>query len=337
MTAAEARDLSVAVHRDGAVQTVVERIHLRVEQEEVVGLVGETGAGKTLAAKAMLGLLPQGVRASGTVILGGASPIAAVSQRELRSRLGRQAGIVLQNPGGVFDPLFRLGDQLVEGVRKTKLMTAPTAWARAIHLLGHMGFPDPESIMRLYPHQLSGGMIQRASIAMALMPRPKLIVADEPTSALDAHVRVEALELLRDNARSEGAGVLLISHDLGLVSEFCDSVNVLYSGWLVESGATKAVLEDPQHPYTEDLLASSPSVNSPARTKLPAIGGAPPLASATIVGCRFSPRCRLAFDLCQDKVPALRGFGDRYAACHLAFETPEPREAEALPREGTER
>jgi ABC-type glutathione transport system ATPase component len=265
---AEVGALSVLARRDPG-RPLVDAISLQVRAGAVVGLVGETGAGKTLTTRAMTGLLPAGLTATGSIAIGGREPVDARRQRELRAVLGGDVGIVLQHPGGMFDPLFRLGDQLVEGVVATRRMPRSAARERALALLARMRFDDPAGVTRLFPHQLSGGMLQRAGIAMTLMPGPRLIVADEPTSALDAHVRLDVLELLTATAVEDGAGVLLISHDLGLVSRSCDAVHVLHRGRVVESGRTTDVLASPTHPYTRALLACAPTVASPPRERLP--------------------------------------------------------------------
>jgi oligopeptide/dipeptide ABC transporter ATP-binding protein len=298
---------------------LVDDVDLVLGEREMMGVVGETGAGKTLTMKALLGLLPVGTRGSGRLWLGGRGPLELSDVSALRQLRGREIGIVLQNPVGMFDPLVRVKHQVVEGVVRAKTMARPQALERARELLEAMGFDDAAAVLELFPHQLSGGMAQRVAIAMALMPHPRVVIADEPTSALDAHLRVDVLALLRRVAQEQGAAVLLVSHDLGLVSHFCDSITVMYAGRVVERGATRDVLGDPQHPYTAALLECSPALDADHRMALRVIRGAPPAPGGWAAGCVFEPRCPLAFDRCRDERPALRTEGERAAACHLAF------------------
>jgi oligopeptide/dipeptide ABC transporter ATP-binding protein len=314
-------ELAVGAARQGRPRLpLVEDVELVVRPREVSGIVGETGAGKTLTVKALLGLLPAGTSATGRIVLGESGSWDLSAPQELRRLRGRDLGVVLQNPVGMFDPLVRVRHQLTEGVVRRRVMRKRQALERARELLASMGFGDAEAVLELFPHQLSGGMAQRVAIAMALMPHPRVVVADEPTSALDAHLRVEALELLRHVAREQDAAVLLVSHDLGLVSHFCDSITVMYAGRVVERGATAAVLGRSQHPYTRALLECSPALDAIPHSSLPTIPGAPPPPGAWPPACVFEPRCPLAFARCREERPALRSDGGRAAACHLAFE-----------------
>jgi oligopeptide/dipeptide ABC transporter ATP-binding protein len=310
-------ELRVELPRRNETLTLVEEVSLSVGSGEVLGIVGETGAGKTLTTKAVLGLLPRSMRASGTLAVGDREPVALGDSERLRPLRGRDIGLVQQNPMSTFDPLLRLGAQLGEGVVRRKLLTRAEARERAHQLLSQLGFPDPAAALDLYPHQLSGGMSQRMAIAMALMPRPSVIIADEPTSALDAHLRIEVLRLLRAAGREEGAGIVLVSHDLGLVSHFCDHVAVIYAGRVVERGRIDAVLSEPAHPYTVALLACSPALDAPPRRPLRAIGGAPPVPAAWPPGCVFEPRCPRAAERCRAEAPALATHDGRSAACHF--------------------
>lgn len=313
-----ARDVDVAAERrSGERVRLVADLNLGVAPREVRGIVGETGAGKTLSMKALLGLLPSGVRATGTLTLGNAPALDLATPSALAARRGRDIGVVLQNPLGSFDPLIRVKHQLIEGVLRHKLMQPTEARARAVALLTAMGFSDASTVLDLYPHQLSGGMSQRLAIAMALMSQPSVLIADEPTSALDAHLRVEALQLLGRAASDQGAAVLLVSHDLGLVSHFSHTITVMYAGRVVEEGPTSEVLSNPQHPYTVALLRCSPALDGEPRVPLPVIAGAPPLAGERPCGCPFVPRCPHAFSRCHDERPVLLATGQGSAACHL--------------------
>jgi oligopeptide/dipeptide ABC transporter ATP-binding protein len=301
---------------------LVEDVTFDVARRQMCGLVGETGAGKTMTMKALLGLLPPGVHAGGEMRLGdGAWQSIGDQGRHRRAALGREYGVVLQNPAGMLDPLVRVGSQLVEGVTRRKQMRKREARARAEELLRAVGFRDPSSILALYPHQLSGGMSQRVGIVMALMPRPAVLVVDEPTSALDAQLRVEVLEMIRGAALDHDCAVVLISHDLSLVSHFCDDIVVLYAGHVLEQGPQSTVLADPRQPYTQALIACAPTLEADRGEPLPTIPGTAPAPGSWPTGCLFQPRCPLAFDRCERERPELRPIQQRLAACHIAEQT----------------
>ncbi|MFN8621676.1 MAG: ABC transporter ATP-binding protein [Chloroflexota bacterium] len=317
--ALEVSDLHVWVMADGAKRHLVEGVGFSVRRGTVMGIVGETGAGKTMTVRSLLGLLPPGVRSSGALRLDGRASFALADHDRLVDIRGGGIGIILQNPVGMFDPLKRMSAQLTEGVVRRRMMSEKDALVRARELLAHLGFPDPDATLALYPHQVSGGMGQRLAIAMTLMPRPRVIVADEPTSALDANLRVDALRLLRRMGQEEDAAIVLVSHDLGLVSNFCDTLAVMYAGRIVEAGPTARVLRHPEHPYTRALAACSTSIDAPRRQPLSVIPGTAPAPQDWPSGCLFAPRCPLAFDRCVAERPELRWVAGEAAACHLAF------------------
>jgi oligopeptide/dipeptide ABC transporter ATP-binding protein len=281
--------------------------------------VGETGAGKTLTVRSLVGLLPQGIGATGEMSVGGESSIALSNLTQVAPVRGTRIGIVLQNPIAMFDPMLRMRSQLIEGVVRRRLMSKRDAIDRAQALLVRLGFPDVDRVLDLYPHQLSGGMGQRLAIAMVLMPRPSVIIADEPTSALDANLRVDALRLLREIGEEQHTAILLVSHDLGLVSNFCDDLAVMYAGRIVEQGPAREVLGNPQHPYTRALAECSPWLEVGSRQPLASISGTAPSPNQWPTGCTFAPRCPLVFERCIDERPLLRRQEHRQAACHLAF------------------
>jgi oligopeptide/dipeptide ABC transporter ATP-binding protein len=309
----------VRMGREGRV-VLVEDVSLTVGRGQVLAIVGETGAGKTLTVRALSGLLPRGLLGAGSVRFGNGLGADLSSVRSMRAMRGREIAFVMQDAMGSFDPLIRVKRQLIEGVTRRGELDKRRAYERASSLLGAMGFADARAVMELFPNQLSGGMAQRLAVAMAMMPSPLVLAVDEPTSSLDAHVRIEVLSLLRSTARERGSAVLLISHDLGIVSRFADFVSVMYAGRLVEHGPTDQVLANPQHPYTTALLACSPSVTATARAELPVIPGSPPTPGDWPSGCVFAPRCTRAFDRCIAERPTLRTTGVRSAACHLAFD-----------------
>jgi peptide/nickel transport system ATP-binding protein len=313
------RDLTVAVGGAGAETSLVDGVSFDIHRGQILGLVGETGAGKTLTTRALLGLLPPGLRVRGTLALDGRQPLSLADVGAVRAELGRVLSCVLQNPYSMLDPLQRVDRQLREGVVHNRLASRSAADARARELLAAMGFSDPDSILPLYPHQLSGGMAQRVATAIAMMPKPELLALDEPTSALDAHVRLEVLGLLRARAQQERTAVLLVSHDLGLVGHFCDEVVVAYAGTVVERGPTARVVGHPHHPYTAALLNCSATFDAVPRAPMRTVGGTPPAPSRRPSGCPYAPRCPLAVELCTRERPALRRVSNEtLAACHRA-------------------
>lgn len=297
---------------------IVAGVGLTVEPGHILGLVGETGAGKTVAVRAMLGLLPRGLKATGRVRFPGEDWIDLSEPGHAARHLGRTAGLMLQNPVSSFDPLQRIGRQLVEAVVHNGIMSKPAATRRAAELCSYLGLGDAKRIFRLYPHELSGGMAQRVALALTLMPQPTLLAVDEPTSALDANLRLDALKLLRSVAQESRMATLLISHDLGLVSHFCDNIAVLYAGHLVETGPAGDVLRCPAHPYTRRLISSSLRLSLPARKALQIAPGELAQPGSWPTGCLFHPRCLEAQPLCRAEQPSFMVRGDRGAACHFA-------------------
>ncbi|GAB3009730.1 ABC transporter ATP-binding protein [Amycolatopsis acidiphila] len=313
--ALEAEDVRVATT---AGAEIVGGVQVAVRSGHILGLLGETGAGKTVTARAILGLLPRGLCASGRVRLAGDHWIELDRPGELRAKLGRSTGLMLQNPMSALDPVRRIGGQLIEAVVRNGLLKKADAVNRATELCERLGLGSAKEVFRLYPHELSGGMSQRVSLAMTLMPGPKLLVVDEPTSALDANLRVEILTLLQSIARDSGTAMVLISHDLGLVSRFCDDAAVLYSGHLAETGPTTDLLRRPSHPYTRTLVSCSLRLSQPKRTELPTVPGDSPVPGHWPSGCYFHPRCSQAQDECRTYRPAFVKVADRGVACHFA-------------------
>lgn len=284
-----------------------------------VTIVGETGAGKTLLLRSLMGLLPAGFEMAGEVYVSDAGkPLRTAA--ELRAQLGRHLGVVLQNPFQAFDPLRPVGRQVTEGVLRRKLLGKRAAQERAVTLLRQMGFDRPEEVQRLFPGQLSGGMAQRVAIATAVMPDPGVVLADEPTSALDAMLRVRVLGLLREFAGRRGAALVMISHDLSLAAEFSQQLIVLYSGRVVETGPAAELAAIPRHPYTRALLACTPQVSTEGKRELPSIPGSVPSPLQPRAGCRFAARCPLVIERCRTEEPRLRTLGGAQVACHVAKE-----------------
>jgi peptide/nickel transport system permease protein len=296
--------------------TVVRDVSFDVAAGEAVGIVGESGCGKTVTARCLIGLLPGGGQmTSGSVMFGG-TELAGISERRLAQLRGSRIGLISQEPMSGLDPSFRVGGQLAEIVRRhDPAMTRRRARARAAELLTMVRLPDPARVARCYPHQLSGGMAQRVSIALALAGGPALLIADEPTTALDVTVQAEILDLLRDLRTRLHLAILLISHDWGVVADLCDRVVVMYAGEVVEQASAEELYRRPRHPYSMGLLAANPSL-APVGDQLPAIPGSVPSPAAWLPGCHFQPRCPYATARCgAGPIPLAEAAPGRTARC----------------------
>jgi len=312
----EIDDLRVDFSRDGRVTSRALRgVSLTVEPGEAVGVVGETGCGKTLTGLSVLRMLPENATATGRISFEG-QEMLELSSRELRAIRGRRISMVFQSPGTSFNPVFTVGYQI--GLVTERHLGLPRKEGQRLvaETLHAVGLPNPESVMRFYPHELSGGMLQRAMIAMAIICKPSLLIADEPTTALDVTIAQQILRLLRRLQREQGFGVFFISHDLDLVSDFCDRIAVLYAGRVVETGATAELLARPRHPYTRALLEALPGRAEPG-SLLPTVPGAVPGDRDEAPGCAFAPRCPLVVEQCSRERPLLAAVGEGHAAaCH---------------------
>jgi oligopeptide/dipeptide ABC transporter ATP-binding protein len=296
--------LSTVVRTRGGEVPVVREVSFTVQPGETLGIVGETGSGKTLTGLSIMGLLPGGVRVAGGAVRLGRRDLLALPERERRRVRGAELAMVYQDPTTALNPLMRLGEQVAEGLRAHGA-GREQARRRTLEALAEVGLPSPERVARAWPHQLSGGMRQRAMIAVALANRPRLLVADEPTTALDVTVQQQILALV-DRLRAEtGLAVVWITHDLGVVARIAQQVLVMYAGRAVEVGPTAELFSRPQHPYTAGLLASIPPARGPERPPLRQIGGAPPDPAALPVGCAFHPRCRQRVERCATEDPPL--------------------------------
>jgi peptide/nickel transport system permease protein len=306
--------LQVVFPSDGGPVPVTDGVTLTVAEGETVGLVGESGCGKSVTAKAILGLVPGGGWVAEGRILFAGRDLTAASERELRRLRGREIALISQEPMVALDPAFRVGTQLVEAVRRHRGLSRRDARRQALELLERVHLADPEAVARRYPHELSGGMAQRIAIARALAGEPRLLIADEPTTALDVTVQAEILELLRDLQRERGMAILLVTHDWGVVADICDRSVVMYAGQVVERGESASLFHEPRHPYTEALLASSPH-SAPIGELLASVPGSVPAPGSWPPGCRFEPRCRYTTAECLRPV-ALEEIGPgREARC----------------------
>jgi len=302
-----------------AATPIVDGVNLTVSAGETVGLVGESGSGKSLTCLAAMDLVAPSLRVTGDVELAGEN-VATMSPRRKRQVRGTTAAMIFQEPMSSLNPVLTVGVQVDEALRHGRNADRATRRRRAVELLTQVGITQPERRLSQYPHELSGGMCQRVMIAIALAGKPALLIADEPTTALDVTIQAQILELLGDLVSRLGMGLLLVTHDIGVVAQVCQRVCVMYGGRIVESGLVAAVLAEPRHPYTEALLRSVPTVDGPRRALTP-IPGAVPAAGEMPEGCRFHPRCPLAETRCTAEVPPLAATVDgRSVACWVRGE-----------------
>ncbi len=305
------RDLSVTFgHKGGTPFTAVDGLSFDVRPGQTVGLVGESGCGKSVTSLAIMGLLPQrGNRVTGTVDYAG-TDLLALSDKEMRAKRGKEISMIFQDPLSSLNPVVPIGRQVTEVLERHRGMSRKAATPLAREMLEKVGIPDPDRRLKDYPHQLSGGMRQRALIAMALACEPRLLIADEPTTALDVTIQAQILALLRELVEDTGTALILITHDLGVVAGVCDEVNVLYGGRLVERADRHELFAQPRHPYTGGLLASVPSLDGARGERLNPVPGSVADNLPWASSCAFAPRCANADDTCRSETPALAVAGD---------------------------
>ena len=312
----ELRSVSVQFPTRRHVLTALDRVSLAIAPGEILGVVGESGAGKSLMGAAIIGLLEPPGRVSGGEILLEGRRVDRLAPEAMRRVRGRQIGAVFQDPLTTLNPLYTVGRQLAETIQVHLGLSDREARARALQWLRDVGIPAPEQRIDAYPHQFSGGMRQRVVIALALCAEPQLVIADEPTTALDVSVQAQIIALLRRLAREHGTAVMLVTHDMGVIAETCDRVAVMYSGRIIETGSVADVVHRPAHPYTEGLMASIPKLGD-RLGRLEQIDGAMPRLGAIPPGCPFNPRCPRVFDRCCADRPDLMPARDNLAACWL--------------------
>ncbi|MFJ2032748.1 ABC transporter ATP-binding protein [Streptosporangium sp. NPDC087985] len=309
-------NLTVEFPTDDGVVRAVRGVSYSLREREVLGIVGESGSGKSVSSLAVMGLLPKNARIKGQILFRG-DDMLKMSARKQRSLRGRKIAMVFQDPMTALNPVHTVGDQLAEAVLAHELMPRKIALARAREMLDLVGIPQAEARLRSYPHEFSGGMRQRAMIAMAVINNPDIIIADEPTTALDVTVQAQILEKLLEVKDAVNAAIVLITHDLGVIAGMAHRVLVMYAGRPVEIGDTDPVFEEPRMPYTAGLLGSIPSLEN-SGSRLRPIKGTPPSLINLPTGCPFSPRCPLADDTCRTAEPELAetDSGGHFAACH---------------------
>ncbi len=316
----EVTDLRTSFKLEGGGEfTAVDGISFSVGAGRTLGIVGESGCGKSVTSLSIMGLLPKGQgRISGGSVRFEGKDLATVSPEEMRTLRGNRMAMIFQEPMTSLNPAFTIGDQLIEGIRCHRDISPEAARAHAIEMLRRVRIPSPERRIDEYPHKLSGGMRQRVMIAMALSCEPQLLIADEPTTALDVTIQAQVLDLMRTLREETGAAIVLITHDLGVIAELADDVVVMYSGKIVERASVSRLFAHPHHPYTIGLLGSIPKLHL-EQTRLNAIEGQVPTPMTVLAGCRFAPRCPFAQQQCRDEAPPLRDLGDGHeAACWMA-------------------
>ncbi len=298
------QNLTVTFHTEKGCYDAVSDMNFSIAPGEIFCLVGESGCGKSLTAKAILRLTPENTSLSGHVFLHG-KDMLSLSEKAMRQQRGQNVGMIFQEPMTALNPVLPVGDQCTEHVMLHKKYSKAQAKQHILDIFRQVGIPAPENRFNDYPHQLSGGMRQRIVIAMALACNPTLLLADEPTTALDVTIQWQILQLLKALVEEKERGILLITHDLGVVAQMAHNVGVMYAGQMVEYGTVHDVLQNPQHPYTQGLLHASPSKHAMEKNRLPTIEGTVPPPHNLPQGCRFHPRCPQAQKQCTEKEPSL--------------------------------
>jgi oligopeptide transport system ATP-binding protein len=309
-------NLRTYFHVRAGIVRAVDDVSFSINSGETLGIVGESGSGKSVACLSLLRLIPSppGRIESGRADFGSVD-LLQCRDRELRAIRGNRIAMIFQDPMTSLNPYMRIGDQVMEPLNIHKRISSKDAWQRGVTALREVGIQDAERAMRSHPHEFSGGMRQRVMIAAALITRPALLIADEPTTALDVTVQAQILELIRKMQRDLGTAVIFITHDIGIVSGFCDRVLVMYAGRIVESATTSQIFYEPKHPYNQALQKSIPALHEKGET-LHTIPGSPPDLSKPISGCPFAPRCEFAEEKCVTSTIALKEISDgHFSAC----------------------
>jgi oligopeptide/dipeptide ABC transporter ATP-binding protein len=319
MALLEVENLEIAVSARGKLLPVVQGISFSVDDNETLGIVGESGCGKSLTSLAIMGLLGgTTVRITGGSIRFDGMDLLTLPEKDRRAIMGNRMAMIFQEPMTSLNPVYRIGDQIIENLRQHQSISNSAARDRVVELLTLVRIPNPSERIDSFPHQMSGGQRQRVMIAMALSCDPKLLIADEPTTALDVTVQKEVLDLMADLQKRMGTAIVLISHDLGVIAETCDKVAVMYRGRLAEAASTADLFAELAHPYTRGLLNSIPVVDRDVEW-LEAIPGRVPTLEENLTGCAFHPRCALATELCASNVPATTEFKPGHSVqCHFA-------------------
>lgn len=312
----EVKNLSAAYGKKHKLTQVVQDVSFVVNKGEILGIVGESGCGKSVTSLSMMGLNQQ-MTVTGQVLFGNQN-LLSINEKQWRKIRGNEFSMIFQEPMTSLNPLFTIGDQLIESVIIHKRITKKAARQKAIEMMEIVGLPRAEQLLKQYPHELSGGMRQRIMIAMALMCDPKMLIADEPTTALDVTIQAQILKLLKQMNEKLGTAIMLITHDLAVVLNVCQRVAIMYAGRIVEEGDVKTIFKHPKHPYTQGLFQSIPTLET-KKKKLYSIEGNVPKPGTIKKGCTFAPRCPLSFDRCyQEEPPLYQADTGQMARCFLA-------------------
>jgi oligopeptide/dipeptide ABC transporter ATP-binding protein len=297
-------------------------IDLEIYKGETIGLVGETGCGKSVTALSIIRLIqwPPGRIDEGSVTFDG-KDLLKLPSHEMRKIRGNKISMIFQEPMNAFNPVYNIGDQIAEVIRLHQKKNKKEAWQQAVEMLKFTGVPAPERVAKSYPHELSGGMLQRAMISMALACQPALLIADEPTTALDVTIEAQILDLMRGLKSRTGASILLITHDMGIIAQMCDRVGIMYAGNIVELADVETIFHKPSHPYTNGLICAIPTTALKRQCRLETIPGSVPNLIKPPTGCRFHPRCAKAMDICKKEKPGVYKLGEgHYVSCFLYAE-----------------
>lgn len=315
----EVNDLAVSFTTHGGEVQAVRGVTFHVKKSETVAIVGESGCGKSVTAQSIMRLIPEppGKIKQGTILLNGVD-LASFSEKQMRKIRGKEIGMIFQDPMTSLNPTLTVGDQITEGLHTHETLSNTEAEEVAINLLKLVGIANPKERLKQYPHQFSGGMRQRIMIAMALVCNPSLLIADEPTTALDVTIQAQIIELFKEIQEKTGVAIIIITHDLGVVAQIADRINVMYAGEIVESGTVKEIFQNPQHPYTNGLLASVPRLDGDRTKQLVPIFGSPPDLFSPPPGCAFAQRCDYAMEVCKNYAPPMTEITENHhTACWL--------------------
>ena len=317
----EVKDLKVSFFTPAGEVKAVDGISYNLGYNEVMGIVGESGSGKSVEAYSIIGLLQKPGKVVGGSITFDGQDLLSFDEEQMRNIRGKDISMIFQNPMTCLNPVYTIGNQLMEALQcHDDKITKEEAWDRAVHMLELVGINNAEKRMTQYPHEHSGGMRQRAMIAMALISEPKLLIADEPTTALDVTVQAQILDVMKDIQKRVNTSIIFITHNLGVVAEVCDKVSVMYAGKIVEQGDVNDIFYNPQHPYTKALLASMPRLDEDGHERLIPIEGTPIDLLNPPQGCNFGPRCKECRKICLSKKPPYADLGNGHiSACWLHF------------------
>ena len=317
----EVKDLKVSFFTPAGEVKAVDGISYNLGYNEVMGIVGESGSGKSVEAYSIIGLLQKPGKVVGGSITFDGQDLLSYDEEQMRNVRGKDISMIFQNPMTCLNPVYTIGNQLMEALQcHDDKITKEEAWDRAVHMLELVGINNAEKRMTQYPHEHSGGMRQRAMIAMALISEPKLLIADEPTTALDVTIQAQILDVMKDIQKRVNTSIIFITHNLGVVAEVCDKVSVMYAGKIVEQGDVNDIFYDPQHPYTKALLASMPRLDEDGHERLIPIEGTPIDLLDPPQGCNFGPRCKECRKICLTKKPPYADLGNGHiSACWLHF------------------